>query len=205
MPRVSRDAARQHRDQVLTAASQLVRAHGADHVSVPQVMRSAGLTHGGFYRHFASKDDLIGQACTAAFAERRGALDALLEQDDAQHTARATFLAGYLSALHRDNPALGCPAAALAADAAHARPGDPLRVAYTDGLRNLIEGVTRLTTASDAAADEDHALVELSTIVGATVLARASAGSEVSDRILAAVRHYLTGRDDPSDDPDEAD
>jgi TetR/AcrR family transcriptional repressor of nem operon len=121
-------------------------------------------------------------------------LDQQIEQEDAGQTARSTFLAGYLSPFHRDSPALGCPAAALALDAAHAKPGGPLRGAYTDGLLDLIEGITRLVPdASGTDADENRALVELSTIVGAVVLARATAGSDVSDRILAEVRHHLTG------------
>lgn len=192
MPRASRDEARQHREQVLTAASRLLRAHGADHVTVPQVMKAAGMTHGGFYRHFASKDDLVGEACAAAFAERRAALDTLVEENDTAAAARTTFLAGYLSTVHRDNPDLGCPAAALAADAAHAAPTDPLREAYTAGVRDLVDGVGRLASGTGAADAGDRAMVELSTIVGAVVLARASAGSDVSGRILAAVRQHLT-------------
>jgi TetR/AcrR family transcriptional regulator, transcriptional repressor for nem operon len=193
MPRASRDEAQRHRNEILTAASKLARAHGADKVSVPQAMKAAGMTHGGFYRHFASKEDLIAQACTAAFAERRAAMDALVEQD--KDAARDAFLANYLSPVHRDNPDLGCAAAALAMDAAHAEPHDLLRGAYTEGLRDLVEGMATLAPTPGAAEDEDRALVELAAIVGAVLIARATAGNEVSDRILAAVRRHLTKDD----------
>ncbi|WP_372404231.1 TetR/AcrR family transcriptional regulator [Streptomyces luteireticuli] len=190
MPRASRAEAEQHRRDVVAATSRLVRAHGADKVSVPQAMAAAGLTHGGFYRHFSSKDDLVAQACAAAFAERLAAMEDLAEEHATGDVpARAAFLAGYLSAPHRDNPALGCPGTTLAADAARAEPGDPLREAFTEGLRNLVDGMGRLA----GAADEESALVELSAMVGALVLSRACAGDDLSDRILAAVRDRLLG------------
>ncbi|GAA3203388.1 TetR/AcrR family transcriptional regulator [Nonomuraea roseoviolacea] len=188
MPRASRAEAERHREQVIEATARLVRAHGVDKVSVPQAMAAAGLTHGGFYRHFTSKDDLIAQACSAAFAERVTALDDLAEDDAPERPARAVFLATYLSGPHRDNPALGCPCPALAMDAARAEPGDPLRRAFADGLRDLVEAMKPLT-----ASDEATALVELSTIVGALTLSRACAGDDLSDRILAAVRDHLVG------------
>ncbi|BBJ38394.1 TetR family transcriptional regulator [Streptomyces antimycoticus] len=213
MPRASRAEAERHREQVIAATAKLVRTHGADKVSVPQAMAAAGLTHGGFYRHFASKDDLIAQACTAAFAERLAAMDDLAEAEGAgpdadgnagQDTgeergrgARATFLATYLSTLHRDNPALGCAAAALAVDAARAEPGDPLRRAYADGMRKLVDGMERITRKpGDDSPDEGTILVELSTMIGALVLSRACAGDDLSDRILTAVRDHVLGDDE---------
>ncbi|AQW55498.1 TetR/AcrR family transcriptional regulator [Streptomyces violaceusniger] len=221
MPRASRAEAERHREQVIAATAKLVRTHGADKVSVPQAMAAAGLTHGGFYRHFASKDDLIAQACSAAFAERLAAMNDLAEDEDAgadtgedtgrgtsQDTgedrgrdARAAFLATYLSTLHRDNPALGCAAAALAVDAARAEPGDPLRRAYADGMRNLVDGMERLTRKSgDTSPDERTILVELSTMIGALVLSRACAGDDLSDRILTAVRDHVLGDDEHTPD-----
>ncbi|MGP3943798.1 TetR/AcrR family transcriptional regulator [Streptomyces sp. 6N106] len=213
MPRASRAEAERHREQVIAATAKLVRTHGADKVSVPQAMAAAGLTHGGFYRHFASKDDLIAQACTAAFAERLAAMDDLAEAEaagpdadgNAGHDtgeergrgARAAFLATYLSTLHRDNPALGCAAAALAVDAARAEPGDPLRRAYADGMRNLVDGMERITRKSgDDSPDEGTILVEVSTMIGALVLSRACAGDDLSDRILTAVRDHVLGDDE---------
>ncbi|GAA2212643.1 TetR family transcriptional regulator [Nonomuraea monospora] len=186
MPRASRADAERHREQVIEAAAKLVRAYGAGNVSVPQAMAAAGLTHGGFYRHFASKDDLIARACSAAFAERVKALDDLTEGGDPETPARAAFLDGYLSVLHRDNAALGCPGAALAVDAGRAEPGDPLRQAFTDGLRDLVEAMRQLDGA-----DEETVLAELSAMVGALMLARACAGDALSERILDAVRGRL--------------
>ncbi|MFI6151589.1 TetR/AcrR family transcriptional regulator [Kitasatospora sp. NPDC051170] len=203
MPRVSRAEAERHRQQVIEHTSRLVREKGADQVSVPQAMAAAGLTHGGFYRHFASKDDLIVQALQAAFAERREALDRLAEADSSGGSGRAEFLARYLSDVHRDNPAGGCAAAALAVDAARAEPGAPIRTAFTEGLDDLVDGFRQLggsadsadgtdsTDSTDSADDRGTALAELSTLVGAILLARASDDPDLSHEILAAARHHL--------------
>ncbi|MFJ3220490.1 TetR/AcrR family transcriptional regulator [Kitasatospora sp. NPDC086801] len=193
MPRVSRAEAERHRQEVIDHTARLIREQGSDQVSVPQAMAAAGLTHGGFYRHFTSKDDLVAQALTAAFTERREAMDRLADDPTpdpaaAQHpTPRAEFLARYLSTPHRDNPGQGCAAAALAADAARAEPGSPLRTAFTAGLRDLADGFQHLPDA----ADRESALADLSTMVGALLLARASEDPALSDELLAAARHRL--------------
>ncbi|MFG2147193.1 TetR/AcrR family transcriptional regulator [Streptomyces sp. NPDC048696] len=188
MPRVSRAEAQQHRQQVIDHTSRLIREKGADQVSVPQAMAAAGLTHGGFYRHFSSKDDLVVQALQAAFAERREAMDRLAEAAPSDRSGRAEFLARYLSDLHRDNPGGGCAAAALAADATRAEPGAPIRTAFTQGLRDLVDGFQQLGGDTD---DRGTVLVELSTLVGAILLARASDDPDLSHEILTAARRHL--------------
>ncbi|MER7845943.1 TetR family transcriptional regulator [Kitasatospora sp. NPDC096077] len=215
MPRVSRAEAQQHRQQVIDHTARLIREKGADQVSVPEAMAAAGLTHGGFYRHFSSKDDLIVQALRAAFTERREAMDRLADEASAHRSSdgsgpevrsgRAEFLTRYLSDLHRDHPGAGCAAATLAADAARAEPGAPIRTAFTAGLSDLVDGYRRLdaraagtdgTGATDGTAGTDEgdrgtALAELSTLVGAILLARASEDPELSREVLAAARRHL--------------
>ncbi|MHC3474435.1 TetR/AcrR family transcriptional regulator [Streptomyces sp. 7R007] len=200
MPRMSRAVAEQHRKQVIDSTARLIREKGADQVSVPQAMAAAGLTHGGFYRHFSSKEDLVAQALAAAFTERRQAMDQFTDRsptagaDRAGHSARDAFLTAYLSDLHRDNPADGCPAAALAADAVRAEPGSPVRAAFTAGLRDLVEGLQRLDGPSDdPGAGRATALAELSTLVGAVLLARAADDAALSRDVLDAAHQYLSG------------
>ncbi|MBV6700183.1 TetR/AcrR family transcriptional regulator [Kitasatospora aureofaciens] len=209
MPRASRAEAQQHRQQVIDHTSRLIREKGADQVSVPQAMAAAGLTHGGFYRHFSSKDDLIAQALLAAFTERRQAMDRLVDQEreqdreqdsgqgQADRSARAEYLARYLSTLHLDRPGDGCPAVTLAADAARAEPGAPIRTAFTDGLRDLVDGFQQLTDGADAETDRGTALVELSTLVGAVLLARATDDADLSHEILDSARRYFGVPDSP--------
>jgi TetR/AcrR family transcriptional regulator, transcriptional repressor for nem operon len=182
----------QHRKTVLHAASQMVRERGVDGVTVPEVMATAGLTHGGFYRHFESKDALVAQACTAAFTQRLADMDDALETTDDAGTARRAWLEDYLSLGHRDTPENGCASAALAGDVARAPDGAGLRDAYLEGLRSMIEKMGRLgKRPEDADAREQEILVELATAVGAVVLARAVTGDELSERLLTAARQHL--------------
>src|SRR4051812_25105585 len=104
MPRVSREQMARNHERVLQEASRLLRERGAGGVSVPEVMAAVGLTHGGFYKHFASKDDLLAQAGAAAFTARLTALVNLLETTPDRAAARAQFVSDYLSTRHRDNP-----------------------------------------------------------------------------------------------------
>lgn len=194
MPRVSRAQAEQHRQEVLDAASALVRENGADRVTVPEVMAAAGLTHGGFYRHFRSKDDLLAQAGAAAFAERARFMEQVLEASGDRQAARREFIGHYLSVAHRDNAGQGCATAALAVDATRAETGSPLRDAYLDGLRNMIDKLGELGERPEEGSDrERELLIELAVLVGTLTLARASVGDDLSERILEAGKEFLTG------------
>jgi TetR/AcrR family transcriptional regulator, transcriptional repressor for nem operon len=182
----------QHRRTVLHAASRMVRERGVDGVTVPEVMATAGLTHGGFYRHFESKDALVAQACAAAFTQRLADMDDALETTENAEAARRAWLEDYLSPAHRDAPENGCATAALAGDVARAPEGAVLRDAYLEGLGSMIEKMGRLgNRPADADAREQEVLVELATAVGALVLSRAIAGDDLSERLLAAVRRHL--------------
>ncbi|MFI6600591.1 TetR/AcrR family transcriptional regulator [Nonomuraea sp. NPDC050536] len=195
MPRASRAQAELHRQEVLDAASALVRENGADRVTVPEVMAAAGLTHGGFYRHFRSKDDLLAQAGAAAFAERVRFMERILESTDDKPAARREFIENYLSVTHRDNAGQGCATAALAADVTRAEAGSPLRDAYLDGLRNMIDKLGELGERPAEGSDrERELLIELTMLVGALTLARACAGDDLSERILDAGKEFLTAQ-----------
>src|SRR5918998_241753 len=109
MPRSSRQDAAKHRQQVIEGASELFRERGIDGVNVGELMGAAGLTHGGFYRHFASKDELAGLAAARAIGEQAESL-----------SDERAFIEGYLSHEHRDDMAHGCVVAALGPELARA-------------------------------------------------------------------------------------
>lgn len=189
MPRVSREQMARNHERVLAQASRLVRERGAD-VSIPEVMAAAGLTPGGFYKHFASKDDLLAQAGAAAFDARVTALGALARDAPDRDGAFERFLADYLSVRHRDSPGQGCASVSLAADAASRAPDDPLHRAYVTGTRRMVGALEALRPEEET--PDEEALAEFATMVGALVLARATAGDDISERILAAAHEHLT-------------
>ncbi|RZT85684.1 TetR family transcriptional regulator [Pseudonocardia sediminis] len=207
MPRVSREQRALNHERVMEQASRLVRERGSG-VSVAELMASVGLTPGGFYKHFASKGDLLAQASAAAFEERLASLSRLADTPD-RAAARERFVSDYLSTGHRDHPAQGCAAVALATDAAHREADDPLHRSYVAGLRAMVEALVALGPAAhgeqppgpgrsgapDADGDpEATALADLATLVGAVVVARATVGDDVSERVLAAARDRLLQR-----------
>jgi TetR/AcrR family transcriptional repressor of nem operon len=190
MGRSSRRDAQLHREEVVEAASHLFRERGLDGVSVPELMGAAGLTHGGFYRHFDSKDALAALACSAAFETQLAAIRQLPPQD-----ALGAFLDDYLSAPHRDDAADGCPTTAFAADVGRAAADSPVRDAYADGVSAFADAIRTLQgTGEDDDAGRQQALTTLATMVGALTLARATKGNPVSDELLDAARHALGAR-----------
>src|SRR5208337_1749453 len=125
--RVSKETMERHHQQIISTASAMLRERGVQGVSVADVMQSAGLTHGGFYRHFASKEALVVEATSAAF---EGILDGL-EKSSARKgnkTALEDYVSGYLSQKHVETPSRGCPIPAFGADVA--REGVEVRAVF---------------------------------------------------------------------------
>jgi TetR/AcrR family transcriptional repressor of nem operon len=168
--RKSRTAAAQTKATIIGTAARLFRERGFDAVSINDVMSAAGLTIGGFYRHFESKEALAAAAIEAATVE-----------SNAQRE-EGPLAPEYLSALHRDNPGHGCPVAALVSEVA--RQTAPARAAFTDAVRAL---VARLEPETG---DRSAALRRTVELVGAIALARAVRQDDkrLSDEILRAVR-----------------
>ena len=129
--RVSRKQVAENRRRILEAAGRLFRAKGFEAVTVAEVMQAAGLTHGGFYGHFSSKDDLIAQTLAHALLAGENRQRSRAEID------LARYAAGYLSPRHRDDLAGGCPTAGLGAETIRQSP--EARAAMTAGLRRRIE------------------------------------------------------------------
>lgn len=176
--KVSREQMAEHRVRILDAAARLFREKGFEAVTVAEVMKAAGLTHGGFYGHFASKDDLVGQALAHVLKESLG------KTGDPR-----AFVEDYLSSRHRDNPGGGCPVAGLAAETRHE--GAAAHVAMTAGLRQKIDGLSR-TLSGDSDADKRRkAIGSWAAMVGAVILARAVDDPAFSDEILNEARAWI--------------
>ncbi|CAO3433077.1 TetR/AcrR family transcriptional regulator [Azospirillum endophyticum] len=185
--RVSKEQAAENRRRVVEVASALFRERGFNGIGVADLMKEAGLTHGGFYGQFQSKEDLAAEACAHAMevaAERWGRS---AEGED----ALPKLLASYLSPRHRDHSAAGCPMAAFGVDVA--RQGGSARSAFTRGLRPFLDRLSRLVPGRSTEAKRKAALATLSGMVGALILARAVDDPVLSDEILDAARVSLGG------------
>jgi len=181
--KVSRVEAAQNRERIIDAAAKLFRERGFDGIGVADLMKSAGMTHGGFYGHFASKEDLMAQACMRAQETGLNVFRQVVEHD--RQNALAIIASGYLSPAHRDQTGDGCVLAALGADAA--RHGTPLRATFTQTVRAAVEILTDLVTGRARRAKRQRALTIYASMVGALVLARAVDDEELSGEILASV------------------
>jgi TetR/AcrR family transcriptional repressor of nem operon len=160
-----------------------MRRDGIDGVSVAELMTEAGLTHGGFYRHFDSRDELVAEAIAEALAQGSERIRASARLGGP--AALAAIIDGYLSRLHRDKPETGCAVAALPTDIARTDPRG--RAAYSRQVRSYIDLLAELTPAREP--DEGHLI--LAALVGALVLARAVDDRGLSDEILERAARAL--------------
>jgi len=181
--RKSREEAAETRKRIVRAAARKFREQGIVATGLADVMKAAGLTHGGFYKHFASKDQLVAEATTVA-------LDTLLEGMAAHPTVNAA-VAAYLSTRHRDNPASGCPLAALGSELA--RSDKKAREAGTAGFVRLVDILAGKAGTADA---RQRALVAAATMIGAVTMSRVVTDPGLSAEMLRAAEKSLAA--DPS-------
>jgi len=191
MPRVSRKQADLNREAITRAAARLYRERGFDGVGIPEITQAAGLTHGSFYGHFDSKGALAAEASMAAFQAGFARWEQRREDAASAAAAREGFIVGYLSRRNRDTPGDACPLAALAADVGRMPPGAPVRKAFTDGVAVILDKLVSVQAPGEAGAVEQKALTDLAALVGALILARATLGSELSEKFLSGVSAEL--------------
>lgn len=196
--RITKARAAENRDRVLSAAAELFRERGFDGAGISDVMRAAGLTHGGFYNHFESKDALESAACAYVFeaAVKRVERVATAENRD---EAVADYVRAYLSDRARDARGARCPMVAFGTDVSRQEP--QVRDAYADGLARYIEALTRAlpVESSSEPANRGAAIDMLVRLVGALTLARsvAKADPDLSAEILERTRAALLPGEQP--------
>ena len=176
--RKSREEAAETRKRIVRAAAREFRERGIVATGLADLMKAAGLTHGGFYKHFASKDQLVAEATVVA-------MDSVLEKLAAQPTVNSA-VAGYLSTRHRDKPASGCPLAALGGELA--RSDMKARAAATAGFVRLVEILSGKARSADT---RRQALVAAVTIIGAVTMSRVVSDPKLSAEILGAAGKNL--------------
>jgi TetR/AcrR family transcriptional repressor of nem operon len=182
--KVSREQAARNRERILDAAARLFRERGFDGIGVADLMKEAGFTHGGFYGHFSSKDDLIAQASSR---ELTRSLAQWSEVGARRSGDRLSAIAGvYLTGTHRDNPGAGCVLAALGPDVS--RQGSAVRRVVTDYVRSVCDLLVKVVPGKSKAARRQKAISTYATLVGTMVLARAVDDRVLSQEILEAGR-----------------
>ena len=194
MPRVSRAQAQANHQAIEAAASRLFRERGLDAVSVAAVMAEAGLTHGGFYAHYPSKDALAASACAAAFDFASEKWRRRIAAAVTPRQAREAIVERYLASPHCDPTAASCPTATLVTDVARAGAGHPIREAFRTGVRGQVETLASLVQSGNPQRDRAAACVQLATMMGALLLARATHGDPLSQEFVAAARDSLRSR-----------
>jgi TetR/AcrR family transcriptional regulator, transcriptional repressor for nem operon len=196
--RITKQQAQENRAKVVETAARLFREKGFEGVGVADLMRAAGMTHGGFYNHFDSKDDLGAAACAHALSQAVEAIEGVVASDD--EAALDHYRRRYLSQKSRDAEGFRCPMVSFGADVS--RQSEAVRDVYAAGLRRYLDAFTRAFAAErgEGQAEADmraEAMTHFATMVGAVSLARSVARSDpaLSDDILEAILGRL---DSPS-------
>lgn len=192
MSKVSREQAQQNRDRVVATAARLFRERGFEGVGIADLMKSAGLTHGGFYAQFGSKEQLMAEASAKASDE----LDAHWREvlDRAERKNLSAMATEYLAKDHRDEPGAGCVAATLGVDTSHQ--GALVRSTFTVGVKRTFELLMRLVPGRSQKVKRREAIASFATMVGGMVLARGVNDDALSDEILEAVRVHIAEMDE---------
>ncbi|WP_433969358.1 TetR/AcrR family transcriptional regulator [Tunturiibacter gelidiferens] len=185
--RVSRARAAENRERILDVATRLFRERGIDGIGVADLMKSAGLTHGGFYGHFKSKDDLVAQACGRAVQKMRDNWIKVLDQTSGDPVHALANI--YLAAKHRDNAGRGCTVAALGSEIA--RQSTAVRHNVTEELKPFIDYLSAIVQGNSASLRRERAIALYASLVGALVIARAVDDAAFSNEVLHAVANFV--------------
>jgi TetR/AcrR family transcriptional regulator, transcriptional repressor for nem operon len=188
--RLTSEQAKQNRQTILETASRLFRLHGMEEVSVADIMKECGFTHGGFYNHFQSKEDLAAEAIQCAFQRSVHVLSEKISSADDPQKGLEKVIAEYLSPAYRDSSTGGCPAAALPADAA--RNGNEVQAAFAEGVESYLQTFAAGMNGSTRETRE-KSIALLSGLVGALMLSRAvkKSNRKLSDELLSSARKQL--------------
>ncbi|WP_321784295.1 TetR/AcrR family transcriptional regulator [Paraburkholderia sp. J94] len=186
--RKSRAETAETRQRIVAVAAEAFRANGIHATGVADVMGAAGLSHGGFYRHFDSKDQLVAEACGAGLS---GIVETLAAaaQGRAGADGFKAVVEAYLSTGHRDAPERGCPLAGMGSELARA--DDATRDVAARGFNELVDLLASRSDGEEAQADRSRALFAFSAMVGGLTLSRMIADPDASALLLDTLKQQL--------------
>jgi len=183
--RKSKQEAAETRRRIVKAAAAKFRLNGIGDTGLSDLMAAAGLTHGGFYRHFESKDQLVAEACAAA---TESAMATFFSNKSPKNGLKAR-VAKYLSPAHRDDPSAGCPLAALGSEIA--RSDEKTRAAATQAFLELVNIIAAESRKTRPDVARRRALVAAATMIGALTMSRIVTDPELSAAILRQTERHL--------------
>jgi len=175
-------------ERIVGAAARAIRRSGYNGTGVADIMKDAGLTHGGFYAHFASRDAMLAEAADQAGAESVARLKRIAAAAP-PHEALRSLIQAYLSKAHVEDAETGCPVAALGSEMP--RQASKVRRAATRRIKEMIDVVIRHWPDQGEPAAYQHALVTVATMVGALMLARAVDDPKLSEAMRQAAAKYF--------------
>ena len=188
--RVSKEKAAQNRERILTSAARLFREHGIGATGVDSITEDAGLTHGGLYSQFGSKEAIAAEAVRVALAKSQHLWQRLAERNGSRKVFPA-IVAQYLSSGHRDSAGRGCVVAALGSEIA--RQPRAVRDSFTREFKKSLEFLVELMHEDDPTAGKEDAIAAFGSMVGGLILARAVSDETLSDQILKTTAKRVTG------------
>jgi TetR/AcrR family transcriptional regulator, transcriptional repressor for nem operon len=186
--KVSREMMAEHKEQIIASAAKGYRERGFNGISVADLMKEVGLTHGGFYRHFSSKDELIALSALRAVSET--IIEWRKIADDATGDRLEAVVHYYLSLRHHDHPETGCLAAALGCELS--RLPSSVKDAVTDGERRVIDFLSGIAPGKTKTLRRRQAILAFALMVGGMTLARMASDGELRQEILKDVAHVVS-------------
>lgn len=193
--RYSKEHKQETHERIVKRAAVRLREKGAHGIGVADLMKEAGLTHGGFYAHFDSREALVIEAMEHIMQRSTERWRKLGEQAPPEKRL-ATIVDSYLNSAHRDDPGHGCAVPTLGAEMARESP--KTRKAFATKLEQMIDMLASLIPDLPPKAARKHAMAAIATMMGTLVMARIAGNSEFSDEILAAGREAILNRAVPA-------
>lgn len=185
--KVSKEKMAEHREQIITAAAKRFREKGFDGIGVADLMKEVGLTHGGFYGHFASKEELIGLASQRALRETARKWEKII--DEAPENALQVFIRYYLSGRHRMHPETGCLFASVGSDLNRQAPA--IKKAVMEEQLIIFDLLCRIVPGKTKAAKRKHGIAVLAGLIGGMILARSMPNAALAEEILKTVSSVI--------------
>lgn len=190
MPRVSKQLAQENRKNIENISSQLIRDKGFS-VSVSDLMKAVGLTHGGFYKHFQNKDELIDIACKDTFRQSEQKWNSIIAETGSEQEALNLIFTRYLSEKNLADPGKSCPLSSLSMDVAREEEGKAVKQTFHQGVETLLKILTTLNGPKHENTQlSEQAIIQLSLLSGALTLAR-SVDHDLALNILDTVKDFL--------------